>query len=174
MSPALAHDKLLDHAAAARAGLAVPAVDLEEVLVLPGLALRGAIEGVEARPLTLDGGSQHLPDRSVECVRAIAGDAGRRAERVEAGPEERLVHVDVPEPRKEGLVEEQGLEGAVPAPERSAEPRGGEVGAEGLGPEVRQERGRIRLEAETPNLRTSRKRRQSLPPGPSRRRATRS
>ena len=88
----------------------------------------------------------------MEGVRAIAGDAGRRAERMEAGPEERLVHVDVPEPREEGLVEEQGLEGAIPAPERGAEPAGGEIGAEGLGPEVRQERGRVGLEAEAPEL----------------------
>src|SRR5262245_14414348 len=110
MRPALSDDHAPDRRPARQAGLAGAGVDAEEVLVAPRPALGRAVEGVEARALARDRLAQYGPDRGVQSGRGSAVATVRARERVQAGAVQRLVDVDVPEPRDEGLVQEQRLQ----------------------------------------------------------------
>jgi len=58
---------------------------------------------------------QHDADRAVKPSGFFQGDRGRRAQRVQAGAEQRLVYVDVSQPCYEPLIEENVLELTVAA-----------------------------------------------------------
>ena len=88
----------------------------------------------------------------MEPLHPLPRDPIRTPERVQAGEEQALVHVDIAEPRHEPLVEQQGLQGPAPRLEVRREALHREVRAEGLGPQGLQGRGPLGGEAEAPEL----------------------
>jgi hypothetical protein len=66
-------------------------------------------------------------------------EVGSGTQRVEPGPPERLVRVDVPDPGDGALVQQRRLERRAAAGEALAEPGGGEQRVERLVPDARPE-----------------------------------
>src|SRR4051794_14090298 len=109
---------------AACARLAVTAVDAELGLHLPGLAVRVAVVP-ERRALAGDSETERATDAADEGRELVVGQRVRRAKWMKPCPPQRLVRVDVPDPREDALV------GAAPFRRRAA--RGGPLGQRARG-----------------------------------------
>ena len=117
------HDPL-DRAAAARAGLAGPLVDLELLLHRSVAVRRRVVVDRTAAPLdSLRQDRPHLPIQP-----PLVGRSQRpgRAQRVEPRRPKRLVRIDVPDTGHERLVEQQRLEAPVPPAEQQPKVAQGE------------------------------------------------
>src|SRR4051812_11234194 len=101
----------LDSCPADRAGFSRSGEDLELVLELTALTKR-VVVGVKGRAAQLDGSLQYISGRGVDSACLLGGEGGGLTGGVDAGAEEHLIHVDVPEPGDHGLVEEQALYGS--------------------------------------------------------------
>src|SRR5262249_7122299 len=71
-------------------------------------------------------------DPAVQSPEFVSVEVGGRPEWVESCAPQRLVDVDVPQPRQRPLVEERRLERRAPVGKTLAEPRGREEGVERL------------------------------------------
>jgi hypothetical protein len=110
MRTSLTDDDARDRGGATDTGLAPATVHLELILEAAGIALGRPVEGVETRPLALDGLAQRLADLGMEDRRPRGADTVRPRQRVQARSEERFVRVDVADAGDKFLVEEQRLE----------------------------------------------------------------
>ena len=108
-----------DRPPAARAGLAGALVDLQALLHRAVAVGRRVV--VDRGAAERDGLREHVRIAVVEPADVVAAQRGRRPQRVQARPPERLVGVDVADPREEGLVREQRLEPPAPAADLRAE-----------------------------------------------------
>src|SRR5579859_7744631 len=95
--PATGDPDPLDRRPAPVAGLPRPAVDLELALHLPRPAVGEHIVA-QRRSLPFDSELERLADASVERLQLPSLDASRLTQRVDAGPPEGLVGIDVPDP----------------------------------------------------------------------------
>src|SRR5690606_18620422 len=93
--PAPAYDAPLHGGAAARAGLAVLAVDRETLVEPPGLAAQAAVIA-EGRAVGGEALRQHFAQGRQQRLRLVAAQGRGRGERVHAGAPQALVGVDVP------------------------------------------------------------------------------
>ena len=136
--PAAADAGLRDRGAAARAWLAVAAVDAELVLHRSGSPVGGGVV-LQRRALALDARPERSPDGPGHAGDLVRRELVRRALRVDARAPERLVRVDVPESRDDPLVEEDGLERRAAAAELIRQPPRRESRPERLRPVLRRE-----------------------------------
>ena len=70
---------------------------------------------------------ENLLDGRVQALEAEGTEAAGRGQRMEAGKEKGLVHIDIAEAGKDGLVEEKGLQAAAAGTEAGGERIEGEV-----------------------------------------------
>ena len=105
MRPALAYDQPLDLRAANRAGLSLAVVHPEIIL-----EFAAAIDPVNGRAVAADAFLQNLTDRFMQRLSLLLRHRIRHSQRMQFRDVQRLVRVDVAQPGKEALVEEQGLE----------------------------------------------------------------
>jgi len=80
---------------------------------------------------------ERRPDPAVKAPELAAVESGRRPQRVEPCPPQRLVDIDVPHPGEGALVEERGLERGAATGEPLAEACGGEERVQRLVPDLR-------------------------------------
>src|SRR5690606_32168333 len=120
MRAALCDPQLEHRGAAARARLVLTPVDLEEVLVRAGRAVRLAVPA-NTGALPRDALVQHAAHRMVETFLLLCCKCIRLALRGNSGQPKRLVGVDVAHPGDERLVEQQGLDVAGPVAQPRAE-----------------------------------------------------
>jgi hypothetical protein len=102
------------------------------VLEIARLAGPGAVV-TDRRAAGGDGRGQNPPDLGVKPAMVVRGQAARRLRRVDAGGEERLVRVDVADPRQQPLIHQHLLHRLARAPQRRPQPGGSELGRERLG-----------------------------------------
>src|SRR5262245_34079630 len=107
---AAAGARLLDLVAAAKARLAVPAVDAELGLHPPRGAVGVAVVA-QRGALPRDAAPERPLDPTHERLQLFRLEVACRAQRMEAGPPERLVGIDVSDAGEHALVEDDGLEG---------------------------------------------------------------
>jgi hypothetical protein len=111
---------------------------VDEELVLEGaLDAVGVAEVVDRRAPGGEAGQQRLAHRLRQRVPLRAREGARRAQRMDARPEQRLVGVDVAHPRDAPLVEQEGLDGSAPAACHPSQRLAGELAVEGLQAEAR-------------------------------------
>ena len=119
-----ANDRARDHGPAGVAGLAVTAEDLDVHVLAAGVALRVDVIA-EAGAAVLDAAFEHLAAGQVEASHRESRDLARRRVGPDVRLKQRLVHVDVPEPRHPPLIQQHGLHrGAAAGQELSEESRG--------------------------------------------------
>ena len=114
-------DELRDGPAAARARLSLAQVDQELVLHRAALAVRVAVV-VDRRALVREPRLERLDDARVQALEVGAAQPAGRLQRMDAGAEQRLVRVDVPDAGDPALVEQERLHGRAcgRAPPRAA------------------------------------------------------
>src|SRR5205823_2065152 len=105
---ASAHHELADRGAAARAGLAGAAVDQEAILERAAGTVDVA-EVVDRRALGLDAGAERLLDPDAQALPVAGGEPAGRPQRMDPGPEEGLVGIDVAHAGDSLLVEHERL-----------------------------------------------------------------
>src|SRR5262249_46738557 len=116
---------LVDRRPAARARLSSAVVHAEALLSAPAAAV-GPRVVAQACALAADAGAQRFANGAREPRELIGAQCACLAQRVELRAPERLVDVDVPEPRDDALVEQCGLQRRAPVREPLAEPLGRE------------------------------------------------
>jgi len=115
--------------------VAFASVDAKPVLhATPSAVRRGVI--AQARALPFDSRLQHVLDRTCQPGELVLVERPGGTQRVDLRAPERLVDVDVPEPRDCALVEERGLDGCASPFELSAETASGERAVEWLRPQA--------------------------------------
>lgn len=97
----------MDRSPAAAAGQPLTAVGVQGAVEVAGLAVDVDVQAVEAGATGDQGRVHHVPDVPQQLKRAGAGEAGRRALVVDAGPPQRLVRVDVADAADQRLVEQR-------------------------------------------------------------------
>src|SRR5262249_46559334 len=93
----------------------------------------------EVGPLVADPGPERLPHAVAQCRDLLGGERARLAPRVDLRPPERLVGVDVPEPRDRPLVEDRRLHRRLAAAEPLGEKPRREAALERLGTNAHRE-----------------------------------
>jgi hypothetical protein len=125
------HTRAGDRRSAAVARLSAPAVDAKLVLHRAAAAVGEAVVP-ERGPLAREALLERCPYPPVQALQLGALEAGRRAQRIEPRPPQRLVCVDVPQPGQCPLVEQRRLQGRAPARKALAESGGREERVERL------------------------------------------
>ena len=155
---ATADARLRDRRAAPPTRLSVAPVHAELVLHRAGSAVwRGVV--AQRRTLALDPGAERCADRAREPGDLLGRQPVRGPQRVEPRAPERLVRVDVPEPRDDPLVEEHRLERRLPPRELRASQLAVKREPSGSGPFFAARYGSSSTPSSTsqvPNRRTSR------------------
>src|SRR3954447_3037635 len=128
---AAACTRLLDRVAAAQTRFAGAPVDAELGLHLAALAVRVAIVA-EGRALPGDPEAEGTAYAADERAQLIGRELVGRAQRMEPGPRERFVRIDVPHSGEDALVEDRGLEGRFAPGEPVGEGARGQAGTERL------------------------------------------
>ena len=123
--------RLRDRGPAAVARLSFAAVNAKLVLHPPAASVGTAVVA-ERCSLTADPEPQSLADPVPERGHLLDVELAGRDERMNPGVPERLVGVNVPDPRRRPLVEQRRLDGCPTSGERPAEPLGREGPAERL------------------------------------------
>src|SRR3954469_23096162 len=126
-----------DRAAAPHALLALPGVD-EELVLHRALLAAGVAVVVDRGATGVDPGLQRRDDPVAQRLQVLGLHRAGGRERVQLGPEERLVGVDVADPGNAGLVEEEGLQRRLPPRRHLPQRLRGELGRERLDPELRE------------------------------------
>jgi hypothetical protein len=123
---ALGDDDAADKRGAARTRLSGSGIDL--VPVLEGSALTTGVHIVGNRG-TAGGESldENLLNRRVQAFEPNGTEAGGRRQRMEAGEEKCLVHINIAKAGKDGLVEEKDLQAAASGTEAGGQSLGGEI-----------------------------------------------
>src|SRR5215218_2920977 len=134
---AAADDDAHDRAAAAQALLPLSRVDEELVLHRPLLAPRVAVV-VDRGAAGVDPRLQRRHDGVPERLPVLRLHRARRGQRVQLGPEERLVGVDVADPGDAGLVEQERLQRRLSARRHLSQRLRGELGRERLDAQLRE------------------------------------
>src|SRR3954469_5401883 len=134
---AAADDDADDRAAAAQALLALPGVD-EELVLHRALLAAGVAVVVDRGATGVDPGLQRRDDPVAQRLQVLGLHRAGGRERVQLGPEERLVGVDVADPGNAGLVEEEGLQRRLPPRRHLPQRLRGELGRERLDAELRE------------------------------------
>lgn len=114
MRASAADGGLLDRPATDGARLALAMVDIEVLLVVAGFARAVAVVA-EGRAAVCDAFAQDLPDGFCQAPAILRAQAARRAARVNPCEEQGFVGVDVAEPGDAALIEQEGLDGLLPA-----------------------------------------------------------
>src|SRR5262245_40930256 len=108
-----------DRGAAARARLALAAVDAKLFLVAARLAVAADVVA-DGRAAPVDRLAQHLRDRLAQAVGLGAAQVAAAPRGVQPGAEQRLVGVDVADAGDDALAEQHRLDGALGAGQRRA------------------------------------------------------
>lgn len=114
MRASAADGGLLDRPAADGARLARAVVDKEVLLMVAGFARAVAVIA-EGRAAVCNAFAQDLPDGFCQAPALLRAQAARRAARVNPREEQGFVGVDVAEPGDAALIEQEGLDGLLPA-----------------------------------------------------------
>ncbi len=120
--------------AAARAGLALARVDQELVLHRAALTAGVAVV-VDRRAAMRKAGLERIDDPVAQLLGVLEAHRAGGRERVQVGAEERLVGVDVADPRDLGLVEQKRLQRCPPAGRELEQQLRRQVAAQRLDPE---------------------------------------
>jgi hypothetical protein len=122
MRPALSHEDATDARAADRTGLARALVDPEVIL-----KLTAPIHPVDARPVVSQPATKRRADPPPKPADLLIAEPVAAPERVEAGPVQRLIGIDVAETGDKSLIEQEGLESPRPGPQPPGKDRRGET-----------------------------------------------
>src|SRR5690606_7442007 len=129
-----AQDHARYRAAAAETGLPFPAVDLQALLKRADPPI--AVDVVsQRRPLILQALCQHVPDGGAKRLDLLPAKLPCGAPRKKSRPKERLVGIDISQPRDELLVEEQRFNRPLAPFHEGCQPRGGKRRIQRLHPE---------------------------------------
>ena len=114
MRASAADGDLLDRPAAGGARLALAVVNKKVLLMVTGFARAVAVIA-EGRAAVSDAFAQDFPDGFCQAPALYCAQAARRAARVNPREEQGFVGVDVAEPGDASLIEQEGLDGLLPA-----------------------------------------------------------
>ena len=122
MRASAADGDLLDRPATGGARLALAVVNKEVLLMVTGFARAVAVVA-EGRAAVCNAFAQDLPDSFCQAPALCCAQAARRAARVNPREEQGFVGVDVAEAGDAALIEQEGLDGLLPALEGGGEIR---------------------------------------------------
>lgn len=94
-----------------RAGLAFPRIDAVELLEVAGFSVGVAVVPQRAAAM-VEGAAKNCLDCAGQIGDLPGGEVVRANERMNPGGEERFVHVDIPQPGDQGLIEQRGFDDA--------------------------------------------------------------
>src|SRR6185295_20140157 len=100
------------------ASLTLSVVNLPETF--EGFAVRKTIRMLEIHPrgrTVAEGVGEHRANRLVQAIYPLRRQRGSKLERINAGSEQRLSRVNIPEAKNFGLIEQERLQGALRARE---------------------------------------------------------